>query len=171
MSMPAKRAVNFVILSFSLLTAPSFVASSTAADAEWGCQILLCAASESPSWHGVPYCVPPMHKLITAMAKPGFSWPICPGAGTGAPNYEKYDDCPAGYTPSRSGNDDHGFSSSELNMCTRSVNTCKFGRRNRDDGCIQVQTISRPTRAKPYYFDIPQSTGVKQRFWFDLNSD
>lgn len=31
-----------------------------AEDASWGCQVLLCAASQSPSWQGVPYCVPPM---------------------------------------------------------------------------------------------------------------
>ncbi len=37
-----------------------------AADADWGCQVLLCAASSAPSWHQVPYCVPPMMKLITA---------------------------------------------------------------------------------------------------------
>lgn len=37
-------------------------ASAQAEDASWGCQILLCAASQSPSWHGVPYCVPPDEK-------------------------------------------------------------------------------------------------------------
>ncbi len=29
-----------------------------AEDASWGCQVLLCAASQNPSWQGVPYCVP-----------------------------------------------------------------------------------------------------------------
>jgi hypothetical protein len=73
-------------------------ASAKAEDASWGCQILLCAASQSPSWHGVPYCVPPMKRLISAMAKPGFSWPICHEAKAGKPGYEPYEECPAGMT-------------------------------------------------------------------------
>lgn len=40
-----------------------------AEDASWGCQVLLCAASQNPSWQGVPYCVPPMKRLIAAMSK------------------------------------------------------------------------------------------------------
>lgn len=55
--------------------------AARAQDASWGCQILLCAASKNPSWQGVGYCVPPMQKLISAMKKPGFSWPICEEAG------------------------------------------------------------------------------------------
>jgi hypothetical protein len=27
------------------------------AEDEFGCKVLLCAASENPSWRGVPYCV------------------------------------------------------------------------------------------------------------------
>ncbi len=50
-------------------------ALARADDAPWGCQVLLCAASQTPSWHGVPYCVPPMTKLIAAMKLPGFTWP------------------------------------------------------------------------------------------------
>ncbi|NEJ83261.1 hypothetical protein GR268_43065, partial [Rhizobium leguminosarum] len=69
-----------------------------AEDASWGCQVLLCAASQNPSWHGVPYCVPPMTKLIAAMKEPGFSWPICHEANAGKPGRESYEDCPAGTT-------------------------------------------------------------------------
>ncbi|MET3757878.1 hypothetical protein ABID08_005259 [Rhizobium binae] len=29
-----------------------------AEDASWGCQVLLCAASQNPSWHGVPLLRP-----------------------------------------------------------------------------------------------------------------
>ena len=69
-----------------------------AQDASWGCQVLLCAASESPSWHGVPYCVPPMTKLIAAMKLPSFSWPICRQGNAGKPGKEVYEPCPAGWT-------------------------------------------------------------------------
>lgn len=47
------------------------VAPASAEDASWGCQVLLCAASQNPSWHGVPYCVPPMTRLIAAMKRAG----------------------------------------------------------------------------------------------------
>lgn len=140
--------------------------SAEAADAEWGCQIVLCAASQNPSWHGVPYCIPPMRKLITAMAKPGFSWPICTAAGTGKPHYERYDDCPAGYTPSSSNNGEH--SSGELNQCSRPKHTCGGWGGGHDGSCSDVETIARPLKSKPYYFDIPQKAGPAQRFWFDL---
>jgi hypothetical protein len=33
---------------------------------------------------------------------------------------------------------------------------------------VQI-TQPRPRRADPYYFDIPNDKGVKQRAWFNLN--
>lgn len=140
-------------------------------DAEWGCQVLLCAASSNPSWHGVPYCVPPMVKLITEMAKPHFSWPVCSGAGTKAPGYERYAACPAGYSVGYSSSGgDHGYNG-EPNLCVKTINRCGSRSYFGHDGGSCVETISepRPVRGQPYYFDIRQSSGATQRFWFDLN--
>jgi hypothetical protein len=176
-------------------------ASAKAEDASWGCQILLCAASQSPSWHGVPYCVPPMKRLISAMAKPGFSWPICHEAKAGKPGYEPYEECPAGMTAvsSRTDGDRPFLGRDDKDQCTKTVNQCsnraafrtQFGDSqenerkgvtirqinqnndndlfNRDNGCMVQITQPRPRRADPYYFDIPNDKGVKQRAWFNLN--
>lgn len=145
-----------------------------AEDAEWGCQVLLCAASKNPSWHGVPYCVPPMRKLIAAMSRPGFSWPICHEAKAGKPGRETYEECPAGTTvgySSRGGDNDWR---GEPDQCIETVNVCgasgHYFNSNRDsESCIQQIATPRPRRADPYYFDIPNDDGVKERFWFNLN--
>lgn len=156
-----------------------------AEDASWGCQVLLCAASQNPSWHGVPYCVPPMTRLIAAISKPGFSWPICHEANTGKPGHETYGDCPAGTTVGYSSQNDRG-SQGEPDQCVETINICQNSRNrsgstgldgmnrgrilgSRDDGCIQQVATPRPRRADPYYFDIPDENGVTERFWFDLN--
>ncbi|MBP2450082.1 hypothetical protein [Rhizobium leguminosarum] len=172
-----------------------------AQDAEWGCQILLCAASQNPSWHGVPYCVPPMKKLIAAMSKPGFDWPICHQAKAGEPGREEFEECPAGSHPASSSNgDDHGLRRDEQDQCVRIVDRCEnrneFNRlygndeaneqgritveviRNgrddsllrRDDGCSVKITSPRARRANPWFFDIPNDKGVKERFWFNLRT-
>lgn len=153
-----------IILPFAI-GAGLYSASAKADDAPWGCQIILCAASQSPSWHGVPYCVPPMRKLITAMAEPGFSWPICPNAGTGKPGFERYDDCPDGYSPTRDANDDH---SSALSKCIARDIRCRETR-DGNDRCSARRIIDRPKRSEPWYFDIPQTGGGTARVWFDLN--
>ncbi|WP_245472525.1 hypothetical protein [Rhizobium jaguaris] len=129
-----------------------------AADADWGCQIVLCVAAQTPSWHGIPYCVPPMEKLIAAMALPGFSWPVCTGAGTGAPGYEAFEDCPAGYSEAevQSG---HGGNSESY--CSKF--TTERGER------IELDRKPRTLREKPYYFDIRQPGGTTTRAWFDLS--
>lgn len=57
----------------------AFSGSGTAS--EWGCEVLLCASSSNPSWRGVPACHLPMYRLISAMKRPGFSWPTCPEGG------------------------------------------------------------------------------------------
>ena len=100
-------------------------ALAKAEDAEWGCQVLLCAASKNPSWHGVPYCVPPMRKLITAMSKPGFSWPICHEAKSGKPGHETYEDCPAGTTVGYSSTGGDNNWRGEPDQCIKTVNVCR----------------------------------------------
>ncbi|MBB3527387.1 hypothetical protein [Rhizobium sp. BK456] len=172
----------------AIIAGPAFAPSATpvrADEASWGCQVLLCAASQNPSWHGVPYCVPPMTKLIAAMKEPGFSWPICHEANAGKPGRETYEDCPSGTTVGSSSQTGNGWSR-EPDQCIRTVDVCRtpgqrasdgnqssvvirrsFG--NRGDSCIQQIATPRPRRADPYYFDIPNEQGVKQRFWFNLN--
>ncbi|GGB09305.1 hypothetical protein GCM10011491_41610 [Brucella endophytica] len=154
--------------------AAASAAPAKAQDASWGCQVLLCAASSNPSWHSVPYCVPPMTKLIAAMKLPGFSWPICREGKAGKPGKEEYADCPAGYSIGYSsyGRDDQY---SRPDRCVKTINTCKNGRprsygRGDKEDCIRSVEMSRPRRADPWYFDIPDANGVKKRFWFNLNT-
>jgi hypothetical protein len=40
---------------------------------------------------------------------------------------------------------------------------------NGHDGCIQQVATARPRRADPYFFDIPNDQGMKERFWFNLD--
>lgn len=131
---------------------------------EWGCEVLLCASSSNPAWRGVPACHPPMHRLISAMGKWGFSWPTCPEAGAGRPGYEAYDECPAGWSVGFS-NDDH--SGRQGDICVQVHNACPSGFGG-SDGCEQIVTMSRPLREDPYYFDIRHDDGNVTRHWFNL---
>ncbi|MEI8703428.1 hypothetical protein [Mesorhizobium sp. ISC15] len=162
--------------------------AAKAQDASWGCQVLLCAASQNPSWHGVSYCVQPMTKLIRAMAKPGFSWPVCHEAKAGEPGRQEYADCPEG---SKVGYSERGKEGNRRvpDQCVKTVNVCKSrfnsqadkngltipvrraGRDsdNRSGSCTKEISSMRPRRADPWYFDIPNDQGVKQRHWFNLN--
>lgn len=113
------------LLSAAAVGAIAFMAApAKAQDASWGCQVLLCAASSNPSWHGVAYCRPPMHKLIAAMAKPGFSWPICHEAKAGKPGREIYEACPEG---TRIGYSERGHDGNrtEPDKCVKTVNVCQ----------------------------------------------
>lgn len=157
---------------------------------EWGCEVLLCAASSDPSWRSIATCHPPMEKLMSAMKKPGFSWPTCPEGGAGKPGFERYADCPVGWTPAAgSGRSNQG--SGEQPRCSRIVNNCRAGRdfsRNPGRGrsaivneditrvysqgssCRYTEYAPRPLRAEPYYFDIrDEATGKAGRYWFDLD--
>jgi hypothetical protein len=128
---------------------------------EWGCEVLLCASSTDPSWHGIPACHPPMERLIAAMSSWGFSWPTCAEAGTGNPGYQKYADCPSGWTVGHS-EIGHG-GGGEPNLCVK-----RGGRCSRRDGCSETVSIARPVREEPYYFDIPTASGPVTRHWFSL---
>lgn len=98
-----------------LLAAVALPTPATAS--EWGCEVLLCASSSNPSWRGVPACHPPMNRLISAMKKPGFDWPICPEGGTREPGYQRYAECPEGYQVGSS-RDRNGFAR-EGDLCVR----------------------------------------------------
>ena len=128
---------------------------------EWGCEVLLCASSADPSWHGIPACRPPMDRLIAAMTNWGFSWPTCPEAGTGKPGYQKYAECPDGWSIGYS-EMGHG-SRSEPDRCVKQGGHC-----SRRDGCSETQSIARPVRDDPYYFDIPADSASPTRHWFNL---
>jgi hypothetical protein len=130
-----------------------------------------------------------MQKLMSAMKKPGFSWPTCPEGGAGAPGFERYADCPAGWTPTRGSNPSDR--SEGQSLCTRTVNECGlrqsfFGSPNgnrrettRDgvtrvfsetNSCSVTEYTARPLRNEPYYFDIKDDqTNQTNRFWFNLN--
>ncbi len=140
---------------------------------EWGCEVLLCAASSNPSWRGVPACHPPMTKLIAAMRRPGFSWPTCPEGGTDVPGYEQYGECPADFRVGYSNRGDSGINR-DPDLCVKTIDTCNdgfnhFGRES-DRQCIQTITLPRPHRQEPYFFDIKNDTsGQSERHWFELN--
>lgn len=179
----------------ALASAPT---GAKAEDASWGCQVLLCAASQNPSWQGVPYCVPPMKKLIAAMSRPAFDWPICHEAKAGEPGREEYEECPSGtkvgYT--ESGNHDDWNRNREPNRCVKTVDRCEnpgqfrslYGDEEANrragvtvgyrgaalvghkTGCnVQIST-PRPRRTNDWYFDIPNDKRVKERFWFNLRT-
>jgi hypothetical protein len=176
----------------SLLLSITFFSffSHAARSSEWGCEVLLCAASSNPSWHGVETCHAPMEKLISAMKKPGFSWPICPEGGAGEPGYEKYGQCPTGWAPTAGeGRRDQDFSR-ERSRCMRKGVTCKGGHsfsHFSGDGrtestahgatrvyfgnssCVYTEYKPRALRSEPYYFEIiDEATGQPNRFWFNL---
>lgn len=180
------KSINILAAGLMSAAAGLAPASAEAEDASWGCQVLLCSASKNPSWHGVPYCVPPMTKLIAAMEKPGFSWPICHEAKAGKPGHEIWEDCPPGTTVGyRQRGGDNGWRG-EPDQCVQTVDVCRssgpndagagaaglstnrhFGRDR--ESCIQQIATPRPRRADPWFFDIPNDQGVKERFWFNLS--
>lgn len=128
---------------------------------EWGCEVLLCASSSNPSWHAVAACHPPMDRLIAAMSSWNFSWPTCPEAGTGKPGYERYADCPSGWTVgySQVGQGSRG----EPDLCTKKSGDCSA-----HNGCNGIVSMARPLREDPYYFDLSTGEGSISRHWFDL---
>lgn len=168
--MPAKATpVNIIVV--TLLAAVLLPAAANAS--EWGCEVLLCASSSNPSWRGVPACHPPMNRLISAMKKPGFDWPTCPEAGTGAPGYQRYAECLEGFQVGNR-NDRSGFAR-KGNLCVKTVNICQGNAHglynsDRQRSCIQTVSIPRRLRPEPYFFDIKNDTsGQTERHWFELN--
>jgi hypothetical protein len=155
---------------------------------DWGCEVLLCAASDNPSWHGVESCHPPMERLITAMKRPGFSWPTCPEGEAGKPGYDRYADCPTGWQPAVGDQNGSHERSKELSRCSRTVSICngRTPRRFHSDrqeitrdgvtreysgrnSCEYREYVDRLLRAQPYYFDINSAQdGTTERHYFDL---
>ena len=171
--------------------------SAQAQDASFGCKILLCVASQNPSWQGVAYCVPPVLKLLSIRkVHPGY-WPSCPEAGTSKPGYAQYEDCPAGTTATTiNDGSGHGGNMRGTAVCAKPIQVaCSrlYNHNNRmegnyyqqidgqsrillDDGvrrvtnvCTTTQFIPRVLRKDPYYFDIRnRDAGNTSRFYFNL---
>lgn len=132
---------------------------------EWGCEVLLCASSSNPSWRDVPACHPPMSRLISAMSHVGFQWPTCPEASTGKPGYERYEECPAGWSIGYSL--DRRRASKDADLCIGIREKCDI-RGKESARCDEPISMARPLRSKPYFFDIPDGEGQVTRYWFDL---
>jgi hypothetical protein len=144
----------------------------TVSASEWGCQVLICAAAQKPSWHGIATCRPPMLKLIACKFKTfgACPWPTCPEGGGGEPGYAKYADCPAGWEPSSL----KGVSrAAEPDLCVKRDVSCDKTSRSSGSmpiACIGMQTMPRPLRADPYYFDIKDDeSGQTERHFFNLH--
>ena len=180
--------VSAAVSAAALASAPP----ALAADASWGCQVLLCGAASNPSWQGVPYCVPPMTKLIAAMKLPGFSWPICAEGNAGKPGRDDYEPCPQGWSPVARQSAGESARLGVASLCEKALTIAElhalqrgagkdgkfgnsamtvryesYGREGNRTRAIGVQ--ARKKRADPYYFDVPNSQGIKRRFWFNLN--
>ncbi|WP_315929022.1 hypothetical protein [Mesorhizobium sp. SP-1A] len=159
-----------------------------AQDASFGCKILLCVASQNPSWQGVSYCVPPVLNLLAIRkVHPGY-WPSCPEAGTGKPGYAEYEDCPAGTTPTTINRESgHGSNMRGTPACAKPVQTACSKLYNRDhrvgnsnyqqnaefqrvgNACTTTEIIPRTRRKDPYYFDIRnKGIGSVARYYFNL---
>lgn len=139
-----------------------------AQDASFGCKVLLCAAASSPSWSGIPYCVPVMHDLFHRLAR-GHGWPTCPEGHASRLQYEEFKPCPPGMTPVAGPDDDTTRAAfrSEPAYCadlSKPLQSC----RRHDDGCVPTYyTVTRERRAEPYFVDITTANGA-QRFYFSL---
>lgn len=149
-----------------------------AQDASFGCKILLCLAASSPSWEGIPYCVPPVHELLNIL-KHGGSWPSCPEGNASAISYQPYEDCPSGSTaveyPNYGLSGGNGrISSGITTMIIPDENgawcasPAQAGTTGWGYGSAYTFT-ARPLRDKPYYVDIMPSGLPASRFWFSLN--
>lgn len=171
-----------------IIAAFAVLASEPTRASEWGCEVLLCAASDNPTWQGVPSCHAPMDRLISAMKRPGFSWPTCPEGGAGKPGYDPYEQCPVGWTPSAEPQGGDNGSDGELSRCSRIVEQCGWNGRDaggaqgqageggdvtqiysRENSCQYTEFMARPRREKPYFFDITGEKGNQSsRHYFNL---
>jgi hypothetical protein len=187
------RATLFATISMSpfLLGGPA-----AAQDASFGCKVLLCAAAATPSWSGIPYCVPVMRQLFTQLAN-GDGWPTCSQGDASPVGYLPYEACPAGSSPiavnqfnaSGRGGDAvmtyaASASGSECGAPTPLQTGSSKGCNGAYVGGVAMTTNSRsgatalfggqcvalqprPTSATPYYVDITTANGVS-RFAFSL---
>ena len=160
---------SLATITFCLSILGGAAVPATAGD--WGCKVLLCAASDNPSWQSVPSCLSPMYKLIACKFKTfgACPWPHCPEGGASKPSYEKYDDCPSGWSPQASSST--GSGNGELNICVQRRSDCgaKLKQGAGLAGLSCIASIPRPLRTKPYNFQIRSSqTNQVEMHWFSL---
>lgn len=183
---PRKTEMRSIALFLTCSVSIALFTHDNADASEWGCEVLLCAASSNPSWHSIASCRPPMERLISAMKRPGFSWPTCPEGGAGRPGFELYADCPSGWTPTQGEDIGSRSGQGQLPQCRRIVGGCGRGwqgggsapierangvRRvySGDHSCSYTEFMDRPLRDDPYYFDIrDDATNGKSRHFFNL---
>jgi hypothetical protein len=182
-------------LTFGTIIVVSTGASAKAQDAEFGCKVLLCAAATNPSWPSIPYCVPVMNQLYAMMRSLRFRWPVCTAAGTGAPAYEPYQPCPAGWQEASSqtgGGEMDGSSSLQHgghDLCARRLPPPSSNRllqasvpgaqircptSNGDNGGgissgqVCIEYMPRRRKERPYHFDLRNAEGNQSRVWFNV---
>jgi hypothetical protein len=156
----------------ALILLASAASPAVAQDASFGCKVLLCAAASTPSWSGIPYCVPVMQQLFKQLAL-GKPWPVCSEGNASAPGYEPYEPCPAGKISVRQNDEGHLITDEQGGHCTALVaeNDRRFTELNCEAGhaCIDPNALERRIwRQKPYYVDLSYG-GQTKRFWFNLN--
>lgn len=169
--------------------------AAKAQDAEFGCKVLLCAAASNPSWPSIAYCVPVMNQLYSMMRSIRFRWPVCTAARTGAPGYEPYQPCPAGWQAASINIDGGDNGVTNLNaegngdLCARALPSppngqqpqattssrvirCSGGGGDNGNfggsghGCLEY--IQRPRNERPYFFDVRNADGNMARIWFNV---
>lgn len=72
-----------------MVAASGQVMPAKAAESGWACQVLLCASNPG-GWMQYAQCVPPIRKLLRALALGG-GFPTCSAAGVKAARYIKPD--------------------------------------------------------------------------------
>lgn len=147
--------------------------SAARANAQWGCEVLLCSVSANPGWQAIPYCVPPMTRLIRHLSEGG-DWPACLSSDARL-GYERWLPCRGGFRSARrntSTNDDAASWPIEICRSQSSRRVCAV---ERDDGearnvCRQVhEEYAREPHSKPYYYAIRGADGSLGRYHFSLS--
>lgn len=152
-----------------LIAAAHMPLPTAAQDASFGCQALLCAASRNPSWKGVPFCVPVMHRLFRDLRR-GASWPTCPEGDVRRPGYEPFEACPANALPASQGRSDDGglrLGDPSGDLCAVRIEAPRFCSVQHGDCQARYELSPRPRRAEPWFVDIGTPEGPS-RFWFSL---
>jgi hypothetical protein len=155
----------------ALILLASAASPAVAQDASFGCKVLLCAAVSTPSWSGIPYCVPPMTQLFKQLAM-GKPWPVCSEGKASGLGHEPYEPCPSGMVSVRNNDEGHYITDERGGQCTALVveNDPRFKELNCESGhaCIDPNALeARKAREKPYYVDLAYG-GQTKRFWFNL---
>lgn len=149
------------------LTAAMF-SQSVLAD-EWGCKLLLCLSNPA-GWGSVPDCHPPVEKYLACahLLFGACGFPTCPEGGGSGLSYQKFDDCPTGYTPAASDNSGgKGFGVSEQSIC-RSLQPTSCDSGTRDNTCTYSE-IERPLKQMPYSINVTEkSTGEVKTYYFNF---